>query len=417
MDPKLVEALKTQTEARTKLNGLPDDTDEATVSEARTALDNADAAVIEALDNETEERGAPEELTDKIQLGRYLTSVVEERQLDGAEAEMNKEIGIEDSKIPFEAMLPLPEERADSVSPVGSDGNALPSGGVNKTTANLLSRVFDRTDAAALGVTMPIVPSGERGYPVMTDGTTAAMSARGQGPDAGAAKFTVVNATPHRQTARYVFDLEGVAELGGLLESTLRADLRNSMGDLLDSQIIAGSGAGANVSGILKQIAQTQYGGGTAAAPSQLTWETIRAIATSLVDAKFAPTEANISLAIGRSTYQRARNVYRDGATASNQDAIEALQALGTTVRQSFRIPAETAITTGSAHKQEQLIWSAEPGAAVAPVWQGITLIRDPYTNAKNAQVILTGHMLFDFIVRRKDGWKNLVVNPLNTAK
>ena len=53
----------------------------------------------------------------------------------------------------------------------------------------------------------------------------------------------------------------------------------------------------------------------------------------------------------------------------------------------------------------------------MVPVWQGITMIRDPYTDAGKAQVVLTAHMLFDFVFRRKDGWKDLAVNPSDTAK
>ena len=50
---------------------------------------------------------------------------------------------------------------------------------------------------------------------------------------------------------------------------------------------------------------------------------------------------------------------------------------------------------------------NAEPGAAVAPVWQGITMIRDPYTEAGEGRIQLTAHMLFDFVMRRTDGWEH----------
>ena len=326
-----------------------------------------------------------------------------------------------DNQVPLEALLPLMEERADAVSPQGADGNPLPAGGVNQTTGELLRRVFTATDTAFLGTAMPMVPPGERVYPVMTEGTTAEMVERGGTVDAGAAKFVTVNATPHRLTGRYVFDLEGVAELGGLLETTLRDDLRLALGFAMDNQVVNGSGAGGQVTGILKALAPagldaTAYPPvGNANDPAQLDWANMRALATGELDGKYARTEAAISMLIGRDTYQNGRNQFR--TNDSETDAIEALRALGVAVRQSFLLPDAGDLNVSAkteAKKEEYLVWSAELGSAIAPVWQGITIIRDPYTEAGKAQIILTAHMLFDFIIRRKDAWKLFGVNPLN---
>ena len=245
------------------------------------------------------------------------------------------------------------------------------------------------------------------------------MQARGAEPDAGAAKFTVVDAQPHRLTGRYVLDLEGVAEMGGLLESTLRSDLRTEMGWQLDNQVLNGDGTGDNVSGIIASLADVPFPALTGGAkdPVQLTWENAREMLYTLLDGKFARTEADIRLLIGDSTYQRLRSVYRANATASNADGIDALRAMGARLRRSFLIPAQSAYLASATKREQHLIWAAETGAAVAPVWQGITMIRDPYTEAGKAQIVLTAHALFDFVFRRKDGWKDLAVNPLDTAK
>ena len=358
-------------------------------------------------------------MRDRISLGRYLTGVAEQRALDGAEGELRAELNLSDQAIPLEAMLPTPEERADAVSPQTTAGAALPAGTINVNTGPMLTRVFTATDTAFLRVAMPMVPAGERRYPVMTGGTTAAMVARGAQQDAGAAKFEVVDATPHRLTGRYVLDLEGVAEMGGLLESTLRADLRAEMGFQLDNQVLNGSGAANQVSGIIASLDDTPFPALTGAAkdPAQLTWENAREMLYTLLDGKYARMESDIRLLVGDSTYQRLRSVYRSGATASNVDGIDALRAMGAMLRRSFLVPAQDAYLPSATKREQHLIWSAEPMAAVAPVWQGITMIRDPYTEAGKAQIVLTAHMLFDFVFRRKDGWKDLAVNPLDTAK
>ena len=412
MDNETRAALTAQVEARTAYNALAADAAESAVNAAQAALAAADKALLEALEKASEQTVAPAELRDRISLGRYMNHIVADRAIDGAESELNKELKLSDNVVPLQAL----EDRADAVSPQNTAGAALPSGTVNQTTAPMLSRVFTQTDSAFLGVSMPMVPAGERVCPVMTDGTVAAMEARGGKPDAAAAKFAVVNATPHRLTGRYVFDLEGVAELGAGLEATLRSDLRMEMGYQMDRQVLLGDGTGANVKGLLTALADTGYPDAEAA-QTQLDWANLKELPITYLDGKYARTEAAFRLLVGKSTYQRARAVYRTDASGDSMDAIAELMRLGTTVRQSFQIPAQTAILSGASKRQEHALLAAEPGAAVAPVWQGITLIRDPYTNAGEGQVVLTAHMLFDFILRREDGWKNLVVNPLNTAK
>lgn len=417
MNPELRAALLDQVEARQALNALAEDAAPEDRTAALAKLNEADQKVAELLSAEPAE--APAELRDRISLGRYLHAIARDAVPDGAEAELRAELKLSDQAIPLEALLPTAEERADAISPQDSKGDPLGSGDINLSTGPLLTRVFTATDTAFLGVSMPSVPAGERRYPVMTAGTTASMQARGAGPDAGAAKFEVVDANPHRLTGRYAFDLEGVAEMGGLLESTLRSDLRTEMGWQMDNQILNGTGAANQVSGIIASLADTPFPAlaGAAKDPAQLTWETARQMLYDNLDGKFARTEGDIRLLIGDSTYQRLRSVYRNGATASNVDGIDALRAMGARLRRSFLIPAQAAYLDSATKREQHVIWAAEAGAAVAPVWQGVTMIRDPYTEARKAQVLLTAHMMFDFIFRRKDGWKDLAVNPLDTDK
>lgn len=416
MRKELREALIRQTEARQQYNALPDDASDDDIRESRQAMQDADQEVLELLANE-EGEGAPQELRERVQLGRYMLGVAEDRALDGAERELNQEMNLADNVVPLEAL----EDRADAVSPQDADGDALGSGDINRTTGPLLRRVFTQTDAAFLGVGMPMVPSGERGYPVMIAGTESGMVARGAQKDAGAAKFSLVTATPKRLTGRYVFDLEGVAELGGMLESTLRADLRTEMGFQLDSQILLGSGVAPNVKGLIHQLDIDQIPGAAAGKDGpQLTWLNGRQIGTLGLDGKFSRTEGDIRLLVGSGFYGVGRGLFRS-QNADGVDLISAMRGLGMGLRRSFQIPEAAALTfhgqsAASTKKTERAIANSEPMAAVAPVWQGITLIRDPYTEAGKAQIILTAHMLFDFVMRRTDGWHQYGVNVSNAA-
>ncbi|MCY4019263.1 MAG: phage major capsid protein [Chloroflexi bacterium] len=416
---ELLQAMRAASEARAELRAAADAGDETRIAEARAAVDTAETALNTAIDAEIESReeDLPTELRERISLGHYLVARANDRPLAGAEREANTELGLSDEQVPLECL----EMRADAISPQGADGNALASGATQTTRAPIVARVFTQTDAAYLGVDMPMVPPGQRAYPVMTDGTSASMAARGGGPDAGAAKFAIVNATPKRLTGRYIFDLEGVAELGAELETMLRADLRAEMGFQLDSQILLGSGVAPNVTGILKALDILNPPGAAAAKDSpQLTWANFRQVFTDGLDGKLSRTEADLRSLIGGDTYTTARQLYRNANAGDAQDAIAAAAALGAAVRRSFQIPAAGPITvkgqSAASKKHQRMVVSAEPMAAIAPVWQGITLIRDPYSNAKDAQVVLTAHMLFDFIIRRKDGWRQYAINVKNEA-
>ena len=409
MNTELRSAMERQIEARQALNGLPEAATEEQRSAAIDALNEADQAVLEALQQPSE---TPPELRQRISLARYLHGIAEQRHVDGAEGELRAELGLSDEAIPLAAL----EARADAVSPQNASGDALPAGTINTTTGPLLTRLFTETDAAYLGIDMPMVPPGTRRYPVMVGGTTAAMQARGAEPDAGAAKFSIVDASPHRLTGRYVLDLEGVAEMGSLLEDTLRADLRREMGYQLDTQIFMGDGTGANVNGVLNSLAFELPPGAAFATndvAKQIDWASAKQIATDGLDGKLARTEADLRMLFGQATYSLLRQDYR--TTDSMEDAIQALTGLGVTVRRSFQIPAPAVATippktANGTKKVQAAVVSAEPGAAVAPVWEGITMIRDPYSNAGKAQVVLTAHMMFDFLFRRTDGWHKYAI-------
>ena len=417
MNEHVMKALRAQAEARQAFNSLATDADEAAVTEKREALNDADQAAIEAFDKYGS-TSAPAELSNRIRLGNYMSCVAEDRAIEGAEREMNQELKLPEHSVPLEALLPIAEERADAISPQNTSGAALGFGDVNQTVGPVLQRVFAQTDSVFLGISMPTVPPGERVYPVITDGETATMVERGASSgDAAAAKFAVVNATPHRLTGRYVFDLEGVAELGGLLEETLRSDLRMEMGYQMDNQIVNGSNASGQVKGILKHLVATAHPAlvSTAKSPTQITWAESRNLSTKFLDGKHSKSEEDIRMLVGGDTYSYQRGIFRSGDNAE-LDAIQAIRNLGSKIRRSQLIPAPKGILASATLKEQYAIWTAEAMSAVAPVWQGIQLIRDPYSNAAKAQVVLTAHMLFDFIIRRTDGWKLFAVNPGDVA-
>lgn len=383
MNKELRTAMIEQLEVRRAelLNG--DDTSDPAIQKVIAADDK----LISQLRNYSDEEAPPKSLMERVELRNYLNAYSQGLHIDGAEREMNQGLGLDSvSQVPWQAIAPL-EERTD-------DATAVTIADWGKNINAILPRIFERTDAGFLGIATPAVPAGTTVYPVMTGGTTASMKAANAAVEADVATFTHESVTPTRLSARYLFNLEGLAAMGNLLETTLRSDLRQVMGDQFDEQLINGDGTSPNISGVLAELTDA------AAVGSESTWQNYRDVATENLDGKMARTESDIRILLGLATWKHARSKLN---TNQDQDGIQAMTSLGASVQNSSRIPAKDGTTN-----DQKAILTFEPSAAVAPVWQGLTIIRDPYTNAHKAQVALTAHMLFGFVFKRKDGWKEV---------
>ena len=92
---------------------------------------------------------------------------------------------------------------------------------------------------------------------------------------------------------------------------------------------------------------------------------------------------ADIRLLVGPHTYRHAAATFRgtDGETAAQSYLASHTGGL----RASRRIPDP------ASHVQAAIVRRSAPGrVAVAPIWQGIEVIRDPYTAAGKGESILT---------------------------
>ena len=350
---------------------------------------DTDRKLIDLLKQDNAEPDPPKPLVQTIELRNYLNAYSQGLRVEGAERELNQGLGLDEvTHVPWQALAPTElEERQDVAT-------AVTIADWGKTVHALLPRIFEKTDAGFLGVSTPGVRAGTQAYPVMTGGTTAVTRAANAAVTSAAATFTVETVTPTRLSARYLLNLEGLAAMGGMLETTLRNDLRTVMGDQFDEQIINGDGTSPNVSGIFAELTDATD------ETTVVTFDNVRLKATDELDGKMARSERSVRILVGLASWKKFRSLQN---TDKQLDAIEAYQRLGGSMQNSARIPAMDGTS-----KNQRGILTFEPSAAVAPIWQGITMIRDPYTNAAKAQVALTAHMLFGFAFKRKDGWKEV---------
>ena len=197
---------------------------------------------------ETESREAAElrTLTDGVMLGSYLSTALGGGSLEGRERELNSHIGLDDSVIPFAAIAPRVEQRAehraDAITPAPATTGVA--------SQSIIERVFASTAAAFLNVDLPTVGVGVANFPVLTSGAAGSTVDKDAAVDAQAATFTPNTLNPTRLQASYLFRREDRAILAGM-EDALRADLSGALGEALDKVIIAGQAANPTIPGFL----------------------------------------------------------------------------------------------------------------------------------------------------------------------
>lgn len=160
--------------------------------EFRAVLDDEAKAIEEAAAaKEVEVRS----LAERVECRRYLQAAMTEAKLDGAEDELRQELKLPEGAMPWAALDPEPVEvRQDAATTIADSV-------VSKPRMSIIRRVFQRTDAAWLGVETPSAPRGTPNYPLMSGGAAGAMKAAGAEQDAEAATFTATTIEPTRDGA------------------------------------------------------------------------------------------------------------------------------------------------------------------------------------------------------------------------
>ena len=276
--------------------------------------------------------------------------------------------------------------QTDAVTPV--DAAALADG----SQAAIAARVFTRSVAGRLGVAIPTVPAGSAVYPIMVSGTTAEMANDGARVDAAAGSFTGHNLDPIRVSAAYLFNVRQTLQLRGF-EDILRRDLAALIADKMDDQVINGNGVAPNVNGFLNELPAA------AALTAVSSFASFLSIFSSRVDGLNAYNLSDLRAIVGKDTLEHAYTIYHtNGETPAYEFVASRINSMGV----SSRIPAKDA----SKDQTNIMALTSYPGRnAVMPVWRGMELIRDPYTNAAEGQVRLTAVAFFNFKVLRETGW------------
>ena len=410
-------------EIRSDINKL--DPGEDTLAKRRELLGQLDtveteyrAALTEEAEAETRSAGpdglTPEEterrqLESSAELRTAMHSIINDRALTGAENELQAACGLSGNMVPWEMIAPrgpVPahrhrvlapgesEHRVDAVSAAPSNSHLIQHG--------ILARVFARSATVTLGVGMPMVPVGDQNFPTITAGTNGSILAKDASVgDATAATITANTLSPKRLQAEYIFRREDAARLMGI-EEALRGDLSSVLSNLLDFQVLAGAGTGANIGGFLA----TPANGGLPAVTAPGTDISYALAAIELakgVEGVYAGTEGECSVVLGDETYRKLASIFETG---SGESATAMYRRLSMRTMASANIPAI------ASDVQNGVL--ARMGAAgmnsVCPVWNGVAIIKDEVSQElrKQGQISVTALMMCDFKILRAGGYQRL---------
>ena len=120
------------------------------------------------------------------------------------------------------------------------------------------------------------------------------------------------------------------------------------------------------------------------------------------VDGQYASNVGDLRIVMGTASYAHAGSTYR--GNNSDSPALDRLMAVTGGVRVSAHVPA------ASSNRQNAVIRLGQRRDMVAPIWNGITIIPDEVTKAKQGQIVVTAVMLHAVKILRTDGFYKQMV-------
>ena len=380
-------------EERSELETLR--TESGTLDTELLAVMDAEATEAEARADAGGEGAERRELRGRARVAGYFGGAVSGQPVAGAEAEYAAAMGCP-GMMPITMIGPTAEQRAAehrrrieerAVTPAPADAD------VPHTHASIVPALFDRSIAPFLGVEMPVVQTGVQSYPVLSTSLTGGMKGESAAAAETAGAYTVTDADPRRLTGASRIRKEDIAKLPNLEES-LRENLSAVLSDALDGQLANGSNADGQLNGLLLQL-------GDPADPAANAEDFARYVAAFAdhVDGLFATMPRDVRALVGPHTLRHMVSTF-----ATNEDATSAYSYLS---REFGGVRATRRIADPAANIQQAIIRRANPAGdrvAVAPVWMGLELLRDPYTAADKGEIIVTGTALVGGVVLLRSG-------------
>ena len=343
--------------------------------EARAAIVAEDEITVTRSDVVDGEARELRSLIDRASVGMIFEAALEHRATDGAESELQSHYRVAANAIPL-AML---ETRAVTPAP----------GQVGQNQSTIIPGVFPQSCAAFMNVDMPVVPTGDSVYPVLSTNADVGTPAENATQAETTGSFSASVLSPARLQASFFYSREDRARFSGMDEA-LRSNLSDALADGLDKQILTGT------EGLFTGTKLPNHN--VTAVTSYANYRS--ELGYGRVDGTYAGSVGDLKIVMGAETYGHAAGVFRS-ANAGDRAALEDLMSVTSGVKVSAHVPA----ATGANKRQEAVIRLGSRRDMVAPVWEGITLIPDEVTKAAAGQIVVTAVMLHAVRILRESGF------------
>ena len=339
-----------------------------------------DAPVIHTLETRSAEgRELRALIGHRANVGEIFDAALSKRSIDGASAELQQHYGLDVNQIPLAllvsapGLIPATWKPGLSLRPLGTWERC------NKASFLTCSRW---ARPSFLGVDMPTVGVGEAVFPVLTAELSVGAPAENASQAETTGAFSADVLSPGRLQASFFYSREDRARFAGM-DASLRENLTAGLSDGLDNQILAGTNG--------------LFTGTNLADNAQTTDDTFDSYLNNLcwnqIDGRYAATAKDLAMVVGAATLKDLGATYRN--TSVDRSALDRIMELTSGVRVSAHVPAP------ASNRQNVVIKRGMSTTAVAPVWEGITIIPDEVTKAGTGQIVITAVMLFAFKVLR----------------
>ena len=336
-------------------------------------------------DFETSEKRQLNELISKASLFDFVDEARSGKSVNGASLECRQALlgeGAKENLLPIQLLAP--KFNGNEIEVRTDVESTLASGSENKAlNPNFLNSVFPQSNLNALGIPMIPVPIGEAQFVAVTSGATAGVPARAAAQDASAVVLEPFSLTPRRAQSRVQFARESTFRMAGL-EELLRTEIRNAISNELDEQVISGANGFTNeLTNPTDPIAV-------------ITYQNFVDTYTDLIEGTYSTSLSDLRIICGASTFKKAVTTFR--TTSSEVSATDFINSRTAGLSVSGHIPAP------ASNIQRAVVAkiSAPGNNAVLPVWTGIEILVDPYSESSKNLISLTSTLFFNFKILRE---------------
>ncbi len=315
-------------------------------------------------------------MLDRANVGSVYDALLNHESVTGVEAELQQHLGLKGNMIPLDL---LRNSGRGGGGNGGLETRAVTPGATNvgQNEMPVVPYVFPMAAASFLGVDMPTVGVGETVYPVLTATLSVEALAENAAGTETTGAFSSDILVPSRLQASFFYSREDRARMS-MLDSSLRQNLSDGLADGLDDVILSGT------NGLL--TATNLADNNVTSADTYDTY--ISNLMYGQIDGRYAAMASDLRMVVGAATYADMGATYRNNSV--DRSVLDRLMEMTGGVRVSAHVPA-----VDSNNRQNAVIMRGMSMTAVAPMWEGITIIPDEITKAANGQIVITAVMLY----------------------